>query len=386
MRWSAATAMLALALLLPVSAAGCAHTSPAPPAPAPTAAPPAPTPEPAPPPVAMAPPQPAEPFVPVRVALDAAAMGTKVTIAAYTSPAIDEAKLRAAISAALEEVRRLEGLMTTWREDSEVSRVTAGAGKAAVAVGPETLAVVEKSLWAARVSEGTFDITFEAMRGVWKFDEGAEARVPARAAVEQARRLIDWRKVSVDPVARTVKLEREGMRIGLGGIAKGFAVDAASRILDGAGIRSHFVQAGGDLFVRGRKPDGTAFKVGVRDPRGRSESDFFATLEVVDHAFSTAGDYERSFVKDGRRYHHIIDPRTGFPAEACRSVTVWAPDAFTADAIDDAVFILGPEKGLALVESVEGVGAVIVDRRNEVWVSRRLEGLVRRHRAPTDGI
>jgi thiamine biosynthesis lipoprotein len=324
-------------------------------------------------------------FAPTRVALDAGAMGTKVTIAAYTTPVLDEAAVRPVIARALDEVRRIEALMTTWRDDSEVSRVNAAAGDAAVAVGPETLAVFEKSLWIASRSKGTFDITFDAMRGLWKFDEGAEDRVPARADVERARRLIDWKAVTVDAAASTVKLERHGMRVSFGGIAKGYAVDAASRILDRAGVTSFFVQAGGDLFVRGTKPGGAPFKVGVRDPRG-GPSDFFATLRVVDHAFSTAGDYERSFVQGGRRYHHIIDPRTGYPAEASRSVTVWAKDAFTADAIDDAVFILGPKDGLALVESLDGVGAVIVDRENRVWVSERLKSELEVFRAPTDGI
>src|SRR6185369_2201005 len=149
--------------------------------------------------------------------------------------------------------------------------------------------------------------------------------------------------------------------------------------------RSFFAQAGGDLFVQGKKPDGSAWKVGVRDPRGRDATDFFAMLEVQDHAFSTAGDYERGFVKDGKRYHHIIDPRTGFPATASRSVTIWAADAFTADAIDDAVFILGPEKGLELVESIEGAGAVIVDQHNKVWISNRLRDRLHVLRPPTDG-
>jgi len=341
------------------------------------------------PPVASSPagpaPTAAAPFTPVRVALDAGAMGTKVTIAAYTTPTLDEAALRPIITRALDEVRRLEALMTTWREDSELSRVNAAAGRAAVTVGPETLAVIDKSLWIAARSEGTFDITFDAMRGLWKFDEGAEDRVPARGDVERARKLIDWRSVTLDREASTVKLRRPGMRMSLGGIAKGYAVDAAARILGEGKVPAFFVQAGGDLYVRGTKPDGAPFKVGVRDPRG-GPTDFFATLAVQDHAFSTAGDYERSFIQDGRRYHHIIDPRTGYPADACRSVTVWAPDAFTADAIDDAVFILGPEKGMALVESIDGVGAVIVDKINRVFVTRRLEGLVEVFRRPKDGI
>ena len=155
-------------------------------------------------------------------------------------------------------------------------------------------------------------------------------------------------------------LDEPHVRIGLGGIAKGYAVDKAAKVLLDAGLTSFYVQAGGDLYTRGVKPDGSPWQAGIRDPRG-PEGDYFAMMPVSDHAFSTAGDYERSYVVDGKRYHHIIDPRTGYPATASRSVTIWAPTALLADEIDDAVFILGPEKGLALVESLDGVGAVIVD-------------------------
>jgi FAD:protein FMN transferase len=340
----------------------------------------------APPPPAPPPPPPAPAPAPVRVTAEAKAMGTHLLLAAYTSPEHDEAALHAAFDKAVAEIQRLEGLMTTWRPDSEVSRVNAAAGKGAVAVSPETLSVIEKSVWMSQRSEGVFDITFEAMHGLWKFDQDLEEKIPPLAAVEKARKLIDFRKIKIDHEARTVMLEKAGMRMSLGGIAKGYAVDAASGVLRAAGLDAFLVQAGGDLYVRGKKPDGSRFRVGVRDPRGRDSADYFAMLEVEDHAFSTAGDYERGFVKDGRRYHHIIDPRTGFPATASRSVTIWAGDAFTADAIDDAVFILGPEKGLQLVESLDDVGAVIVDEHNKVWVSRRLKDRVHLTRQPTDGI
>lgn len=326
------------------------------------------------------------PSAPRRVALEDKAMGTHVLLAAYTTADLDEAAIKPKLEKALDEIRRLESLMTTWRDDSEISQINAGAGAKAVKVGPETMAVIDKSLWIGKASEGVFDISFDAMRGLWKFDEGREDRIPQRSAVDKARKLIDYRKIKVDPGQSTVMLEKAGMRISLGGIAKGYAVDAAAAVLRKEGLTSFFAQAGGDLYVQGQKPDGSRYKVGVRDPRGKDANDFFARLEVQDHAFSTAGDYERSFVSDGKRYHHIIDPRTGWPATASRSVTIWAKDAFTADAIDDAVFILGPEKGLALVESIDDCGAVIVDDKNKVWISKRLKGLLQVLREPTDGI
>ena len=175
------------------------------------------------------------------------------------------------------------------------------------------------------------------------------------------------------------------MSIDLGGIAKGYAVDRAAAVLRAAGLTSFLAQAGGDLFGAGRKPDGSPWVSGIQDPR-QPPGAFFAIIELTDHAFSTAGDYARAFIIAGKRYHHIIDPRTGYPATASRSVTVWAPDAFTADAVDDAVFILGPEKGLRIIESLPDTGAVIVDKNNKVWVSKRLVGKVHVLHPPTDGI
>ncbi|HSU38669.1 MAG TPA: FAD:protein FMN transferase, partial [Polyangiaceae bacterium] len=202
--------------------------------------------------------------------------------------------------------------------------------------------------------------------------------------IDKARRLIDYRKVELDPARRAVRIGKE-QKLGLGGVAKGFIVDRAARVLREVGLSAFLVQAGGDLYGAGRKPDGSAWVSGIQDPRG-PQGEYFATIELEDHAFSTAGDYARSYVLGGKRYHHIIDPRSGYPATACRSVTVWAPDAFLADAIDDAVFILGPEQGLALVESLDGVGVVIVDRNNKVTVSPRLAGKVRLLAQPTNGL
>jgi thiamine biosynthesis lipoprotein len=207
--------------------------------------------------------------------------------------------------------------------------------------------------------------------------------LPDPKIVAEKRKLVDYRKVRIDDEAHTVTLPPK-MKIDLGGIAKGYAVDRAAAVLRAAGLTDFLAQAGGDLYGAGQKPDGSPWVSGIQDPRG-PHGEFFATIELTNHAFSTAGDYARFFFIDGKRYHHIIDPRTGYPATACRSVTVWAGDAFTADAVDDAVFILGPAKGLALVESLPDVGAVIVDRDNKVWVSKRLEGKVHLSHPPTDG-
>jgi thiamine biosynthesis lipoprotein len=326
----------------------------------------------------------AAPFDPQKVVDDSEhAMGTHVSLVAYTTPSVTEAGVREAFAASVDEIRRIEALMTTWRPDSELSRVNAAAGKGKIVVSSETFDVIATSIHTSEISEGTFDITFESLHGLWKFDQDLDPHPPTPAQVKALLPRVGYRHVHLDPTAHTVFLDQEGTKISLGGIAKGYAVDKAAGVLQRAGIETFFVQAGGDLYTRGKKPDGTEWSAGVRDPRGPDGS-YFALLRVSDHAFSTAGDYERSYVVGGKRYHHIIDPRTGYPATASRSVTIWAKTALEADAIDDAVFILGPEKGLALVEGLDGVGAVIVDAHNKVWVSQRLKDQLQIVRQPTD--
>jgi thiamine biosynthesis lipoprotein len=312
-------------------------------------------------------------------------MGTEAVFTAWTD---DAEKADQAFAAAYAEIRRIEDLMTDWEHPgqppSDVVRINAAAGKtAAVPVADETLQVVEASLDMSRRSEGAFDITYAAMRGLWKFDEDLDKRIPPQAEIERRRQLINYRDVIVDPKKHTVRLRRAGMKLGLGGIAKGYAVDRCSEVLRRFGFENFMVQAGGDLFVSGSK--GSApWMVGVRDPRGGPRA-IIAKMAIRDHAFSTAGDYERAFVLDGKRYHHIIDPKTGYPATASRGVTIFAPTAFLADALDDAVFILGPQRGMALVDSYPGCSVMIVDAANKVWVSKALEGRLERTGQPTEG-
>lgn len=311
-----------------------------------------------------------------------AAMSTSIEFLVWTDRPAD-AKL--AMDAAHAEILRIERLMTTWREDSEVSRVNAAAGGDPVAVSAELLSVLKGARAIHDASEGVFDVSFHGLKGLWRFDhQEAASIVPSDAEIAARLPLVDGTKIELDDAKGTVRLAKKGMLINLGGIAKGYAVDRAIAIFEARGFRDLVVRAGGDLRVRGRKGQ-ERWKVGIRDPRG-AEGEFFARAALQDAAFSTAGDYERAFVKDGVRYHHILDPRTGKPASACRSVTILAADALVADELDDAVFILGPEKGLALVARYPGAGAVIVDRDNAVHVSANLKQVVEILHPPTGGI
>ncbi len=325
------------------------------------------------------------PAAPHKLELHEQAMGTTVTLVVVTNERVNDAAAERAMKGAVAEIRRLEALMTTYKPESELSQANAHAGEF-WSISPDTVDVIDRGLWAGSISEGSFDITFHTLGDLWKFGSTAEPNPvpPTPKYAKQRAKLVDYRLIELDRAGRRVKVPT-GRAIDLGGIAKGYAVDRAAAVLAKAGLTSYLVQAGGDLYGAGRKLDGSNWVSGVQDPRG-DKGAYFAVLPLEGHAFSTAGDYARYFIKDGHRYHHIIDPKTGYPADASRSVTIWAPSALVADAVDDAVFILGPEKGLALVESLDGVGALIVDKHNKVWVSKRLEGKVKILREPTDGL
>ncbi len=327
-------------------------------------------------------------FAPILVKASGRAMGTHLAFAGYTTEALSERAVEDAWNEAVKEIQRLEALMTTWNEASVLSNVNRNAHKGPVKVDPETFYMIEESLRIHALSEGAFDVTFETLHGLWKFDEDLDPHPPSKSKIDAVLPYVGSKHLRLDKAALTVAIDNPKTKIGLGGIAKGYAVDKAAEVLSKKGVRSFYFQAGGDLFAKGRKADGTEWRAGIRDPRGPGwpEPKYFAILSLSDHAFSTAGDYERSYVVDGVRYHHILDPRTGLPGRLCKSVTIWAPTALLADELDDAVFLLGPEKGMKLVEATDGVGAVIVDAANRLWVSDRLRGKLVLTATPSDGI
>jgi thiamine biosynthesis lipoprotein len=239
---------------------------------------------------------------------------------------------------------------------------------------------------ARQVSEwtgGKFDVTFGVMSGLWKFDyQNQDGTIPKHSEVVQRRSLIDYRNLVVDEHAGTAFLRREGMVVNLGGIGKGYAVDRARDILRGRGFRDFMIQFGGDMYVAGRSGD-RPWRLGIQDPRGPANR-IFATVDLSESTFSTSGDYARFFIKDGRRYHHILDPATGEPARGCRSVTILTSSATVADGLSTGVFILGPEAGMALIERLPDVEGVIVSAKNEVLVSSGLKDRLTLLSTPTD--
>ncbi len=307
-------------------------------------------------------------------------MGTELRVSIWTA---DDARAGTAADAVFREFDRLDALMSVWKPGSDVLRVNEAAGQRAVAVSAETREVLHIANHVSDLTNGTFDVTFGALSGLWKFDyQDKDNSIPDPAEIAKRLPLINYHDVEIDDGAATVKLRRAGMRINLGGIGKGYAVDRAVDILRRSGLRDFMIQAGGDMYVAGAR-GGRPWRLGIRDPRGTPDR-IFAALDLTDATFSTSGDYERFFVKNGRRYHHIIDLRVGEPARLCRSVTLVTDRAVMADALAKGVFILGPDAGMALIERTPGVQGVIVSAKNEVSISSGLRGRLLLLAPPTD--
>lgn len=306
------------------------------------------------------------------------AMGSELRVSVWTA---DRDGATRAIAAVFTEFDRLEAALSVWRPGSEVERLNASAGGAPVPVGPDTRAVLRAAREASDLTRGKFDITFGALSDVWKFDHDQDNRVPTAEQVAARLPLVDYEAVLVDDGQGTAQISRRGVRVHLGGIGKGYALDRAATLLRDRGFRDFLLQAGGDLYASGRRGD-RPWRVGLADPRGTG-GESFATIELRDETFSTSGDYERFFVKDGVRYHHLLDPDAGQPARLCRSVTILAKSALQADWLSTGVFILGPDEGMALVERLADVEAVIVTAENEVKVSSGLGDRLRVDRQPT---
>jgi thiamine biosynthesis lipoprotein len=276
------------------------------------------------------------------------------TVIGITVTGVPDAKAAPAVDAAFAEMERLAGVLSEWEEGSEISRVNAAAGGAAVEVGPDALAVVQAALDVARWSDGAFDPTWAALHGLYRF--GDEERLATPEELRAKVPLIDYHSVEVDAKASTVRLARKGMLLGLGGIAKGYALDRAGAILKQAGITSFMLFGGGQVQVFGTR-GGRPWRVGIQHPR---TNDYFGFLQATKGSISTSGDYEHAFMRDGKRWHHIVDPKTGLPVAHTSSVSVIADSGVYADALSTAVFVLGVDKALPKLAQAPGNPRIVV--------------------------
>jgi FAD:protein FMN transferase len=301
-------------------------------------------------------------------------MHTKVTIAIADPPRDELASYRFDFDSAFAIFNRIDAVMNEWKDTSPLAQINARAADAPVSAPADLCEVIGLSLEGAKKTNGLFDPTWAALRDVWKFS--GEGSVPDAGMVAARCKLVSWRDVEVKPLepatpeaACTVRFKKPGMKLGLGGIVKGWGVDQAVKHLRSVGYQNFFVQAGGDLYLAGKVGD-RGWKAGIRDPRG-PESKTFARTEASDTTFSTSGDYEHFFIENGVRYHHLIDPRTCQPARRSISATVLAKSAVEAEYLTKATFILGWPEGQKLAAS-SGAKLVLVDADGGVHFSPEL--------------
>lgn len=279
-------------------------------------------------------------------------MGTRIEIQLWHE---DEATARRLIAAGMAEFDRIEAEMSTYREESPISRVNRLAATEAVPAPPELFSVVQRSLELSARSDGAFDITFDSVGYLYDFRRRLR---PDAKEIDAKLGLVDWRHVVLDPEQGTIRFTTPGTRINLGGIAKGYSCERVIALLRAAGVRHAMANAGGDTRLLGDRA-GRPWVVGIRDPD--SEDRWLTRLALADEAISTSGDYERYFEEEGVRYHHILNPDTGHSAAGVRSVTIVGPDATVTDGLSTTLFVMGTERGLAFIETYEGYEAVIVD-------------------------
>ncbi|MFQ5456333.1 MAG: FAD:protein FMN transferase [Nitrospirota bacterium] len=289
-------------------------------------------------------------------------MGTDIEIIVSVSDDISDKRVKDAINAALKEIKRIENLMSSWIDASEVSRINKNAGIRPVKVSKELFELISRAKKFSKITNGAFDISFAGLKGLWNFYDNKKY-VPEEDEIKKVLHLVNYRNIIMENDAVFIK---KGMRIDLGGIAKGYTIDRVAAILREYGIENALIKAGGDIRAEGRK-DGKPWKIGIQHPRKGSK--FIGIINGEDISVSTSGDYERYFMKDGKRYHHIIDPETGYPADRSQSVTILGTETVVTDALATAVFILGPEDGMKLVEQMRGIDAVIIDKNGNLSVS-----------------
>jgi thiamine biosynthesis lipoprotein len=316
-------------------------------------------------------------------------MDTFVTITVVSN---SEDSADKAIDTAFSEIERLEKLSNFFSSESEVSRINKNAGICGVRVSPDILDMLNKAIMVSEKTEGAFDVTIGPVISLYDFHKKIK---PEESAVKKNLSLVNYRELIIDRNKSAAFLKKRGMLIDLGGIAKGYAADKAVETLKRCRINAGLVSVAGDIRTFGLKLDGLPWKIGIRNPRiplnppipplprggksgvkggkGGFSDDVMATIELSDMAISTSGDYERCFILDGKRYHHLLSPKTGYPAEGCQSVSVITKECAFTDAFATGIFILGPEKGLKVLEKM-GFDGIIVDSHGKVHTTPNIRG------------
>jgi thiamine biosynthesis lipoprotein len=292
-------------------------------------------------------------------------MGTRITVEIWAD---DKDKADRAIDAVLDEMRHIDDSMSTYKPTSEVSQVNAKAADGPMPITKELFDLLTTAKEYSVITEGAFDITYASVGYMYDFRKRVR---PTEGQISKALPAVDYRHVLLDPKKHTVQFSQKGVRVDLGGIAKGYSVDRGIDVLKSLGFTRAYVSAGGDSRIIGDR-FGKPWMVGIRDPR-KGADEVITRIPLIDAAISTSGDYERFFDEDGTRYHHIIDPHTGHSASKVRSATVIGPSATRTDGLSKTAFVLGPEKAMEIYNRIDDIDAIIVKLDGTVIFSKGLE-------------
>lgn len=274
------------------------------------------------------------------------------------------------IDLGIAEVKRIEYLISDWIPSTQISKVNQNAGIKPIKVDKEVYDLVERAIKVSQITSGAFDISYASMDKIWKFD-GSMKQMPTEEAIKKSISKIGYKNIILDPKGQTIFLRKEGMKLGLGGIGQGYIADKVKELLQREGCLSGIVNVSGDINTWGKQPDGKAWTVAIVNPMNKNK--VFATFPLEDSAVETSGSYEKFVVFNGIRYSHIIDPRTGYPAQGIVSVSVFAKQTEIADALATGIFVLGVEVGLDLVNQLKGIQCIIVDDKGKIHSSKGID-------------
>jgi thiamine biosynthesis lipoprotein len=289
-------------------------------------------------------------------------LGTLINLRAYGNAP------EAAIEEAFEKLNDIDDKMSAFKENSEISKINSGAGLKAESVSNDTYFVVKKALEYSKILEGTFDPTIRPLVKLWGIGTKQE-KIPQKVEIENTLEFVNYNDVLLEEKNNSIILRKENQALDVGGIAKGFAADEVRNIFVKHMVKSALIDLGGNIFALGNKIDNTPWRVGIQNPF-KSRGEFIGILSVVNKSIVTSGNYERYFMKDGRRFHHIIDPKTGYPSESkIISATIVSDDSIDGDGLSTGIYILGVEKSLRIIESIEGVEAILVTEDKKVYTT-----------------
>ena len=287
----------------------------------------------------------------------------EITVVAYS-----QEKANRQIGVAIDEIKRIENLISSWKESSQTSSINKNAGIAPVKISEELFGLIQRALQISKLTDGAFDISYASMDKLWKYD-GSMTQMPSKEAIKKSVAKVGYKNIIIDPKNNTVFLKNKGMKIGFGAIGKGYAADKAKKLLISNGVSGGIINASGDINSWGSKPNGSSWQVAITNPLNKNKA--FAMLPVKD-AVVTSGNYEKYVTFNSRRFSHIVDPRSGYPAQGIISVTVFAPKAELADALATSVFVMGVQTGIDRINQLKAIECIIITDTGSIITSNNL--------------